>query len=125
MLLASLGISTANIALPALAEALSAPFGQVQWVVVAYLAALTVSVVIVGRLGDVYGLRRMHLAGLGLFALASLICGLAPNLWILVGARAVQGTGVAFLMTLSILCARRPARRGSGAPWACLAQCRG
>src|SRR5262245_13305953 len=80
MLLAALGSSIANIALPTLAAAFAAPFPLVQGVVVAYLAALTVSTVIVGRLGDRYGLKRMHLTGLGLFAVASLLCGLAPNL---------------------------------------------
>ncbi len=109
MLLASLGTSIANIALPTLAEAFSAPFHHVQWVVIAYLGAMTVSVVFVGRLGDRYGLRRMHLAGLVLFGIASLLCGLASNLWLLVGTRALQGVGAAFLMTLTIALARETA----------------
>jgi len=109
MLLASLGTSIANIALPTLAEAFSAPFTQVQGIVVSYLAALTVSVVIVGRLGDVYGLKRMLLAGLGLFVAASLLCGIAPSLWLLIGARALQGIGAAFLMTLSMALMRETA----------------
>lgn len=102
MLMASLGTSIANIALPTLAEAFSAPFQSVQWVVIAYLATLTVAVVLAGRLGDVYGRRRMHLAGASLFAIASLLCGVAPNLWLLVGARALQSVGAAFLMTLAM-----------------------
>lgn len=109
MLLASLGTSIANIALPALAEAFSARFHEVQWVVVAYLAALTVFVVVAGRLGDIFGLRRMHLAGLALFILASLLCGLAPNLWLLVAARCLQGIAAAFLMTLTIALVRESA----------------
>ncbi|NYZ15873.1 MFS transporter [Azospirillum sp. RWY-5-1] len=109
MLLASLGTSIANIALPTLAEAFSAPFGQVQGVVVAYLATLTVSVVIVGRLGDVHGLTRMLLVGLGVFAAASLLCGVAPTLWVLIAARALQGIGAAFLMTLSMALMRETA----------------
>ena len=115
MLLASLGTSIANIALPALAEAFSARFQDVQWVVVAYLAALTVSVVVAGRLGDIFGLRRMHLAGLGLFCLASLLCGLAPDLGLLIAARTLQGIAAAFLMTLTIALVREtasPARMG-------------
>jgi MFS family permease len=108
-LLASLGASIANIALPALAGAFSAPFGQVQWVVVAYLAALTVSVVAAGRLGDRHGLRRIYVIGLGLFAAASLLCGLTPNLWLLIGARAIQGAGAAALMTLSMALMREMA----------------
>ncbi|MBI1292091.1 MFS transporter [bacterium] len=107
MLLASLGTSIANIALPTLAEAFSAPFAEVQAVVVAYLAALTVSVVIAGRLGDSRGLKSMLLAGLAVFAIASLLCGVAPSLWLLVGARALQGIGAAFLMTLSMALMRQ------------------
>lgn len=109
MLLASLGTSIANIALPAMSQAFAAPFTEVQWVVVAYLAALTVSVVLVGRLGDRLGLRRVHLAGLGLFALASLLCALAPGLWLLVGARVLQGVAAAVLMTLSMALMRETA----------------
>lgn len=102
MLLASLGTSIANIALPVLSENFAAPFTDVQWVVVAYLAALTFGVVVAGRLGDRFGLKRMLLVGLGLFSAASLLCGLAANLWFLVGARALQGVGAAFLTTLSM-----------------------
>jgi MFS family permease len=111
MLLASLGTSIANIALPTLAEAFSAPFPAVQGVVVAYLAALTVSTVAAGRLGDSYGLRRMYLVGLGVFFVASLLCGLAPNLWLLIGARAIQGAGAACLMTLAMALMRETASK--------------
>lgn len=107
--LASLGTSIANIALPSLAEAFSAPFSQVQAVVVAYLVALTVSVVVAGRLGDRYGLRPVLLAGLGLFLVATLLCSVAPDLWWLIGARAVQGIGAAFLLTLSMALMRQTA----------------
>jgi len=111
MLLASLGTSIANIALPTLAEAFSAPFVQVQAVVVAYLAALTISVVIAGRLGDSRGLKPTLLAGLAVFAVASLLCGVAPNLWLLIGARALQGIGAAFLMTLAMALTRQTASK--------------
>ncbi|UOK71475.1 MFS transporter [Ancylobacter polymorphus] len=108
-LLAALGTSIANIALPALAEAFSAPFAQVQAVVVAYLAALTVCVVIAGRLGDRCGLKPMLVAGLALFAVASLLCAVAPNLLLLIGARVLQGIGAAFLMTLATALMRQTA----------------
>lgn len=109
MLLAALGTSIANIALPALAEAFSAPFAQVQAVVVAYLAALTACVLIAGRLGDRCGLKPMLVAGLSLFAVASLLCAIAPNLWLLIGARVLQGVGAAFLMTLAMALMRQTA----------------
>lgn len=107
--LASLGTSIANIALPALATAFEASFPQVQAVVVAYLATLTVSVVGAGRLGDRYGLKPILIAGLSLFLGASLLCSIAPTLWLLVGARAVQGVGAAFVMTLSMALMRQTA----------------
>lgn len=109
MLLASLGTSIANIALPTLAEAFDAPFAEVQAVVVAYLAALTVSVVVAGGLGDRLGLKPMLTTGLAIFALASLLCAVAPNLRVLIGARLLQGVGAAFLMTLAMALMRQTA----------------
>lgn len=102
MMLASLGTSITNVALPTLSIELSAPFQDVQWVVTAYLVTLTLSVVFVGRLGDRFGLKRMLLCGLGLFSATSLLCALAPDLWVLIAARALQGVAAAFLMTLTI-----------------------
>ena len=112
MLLASLGTSIANVALPTIAAAFAASFDAVRWIVVAYLASLTASVVLVGRLGDRYGLRRLHPIGLGLFAVASLACGIAPDLPLLIAARAVQGVGAAILMTLTVALVRGAARPG-------------
>ncbi|TKY82457.1 MFS transporter [Pectobacterium polonicum] len=109
ILSASLGTSIANIALPTLAEVFSAPFAQVQTVVIAYLAAMALSVVISGRLGDRYGLKPVFITGLALFAVASLLCALAPQLWQLIGARTLQGIGAAFLMTLGMALLRQTA----------------
>ncbi|MCO4314428.1 MFS transporter [Pectobacterium versatile] len=109
ILSASLGTSIANIALPTLTAVFSAPFAQVQAVVIAYLAAMAVSVVIAGRLGDRYGLKPVFIAGLGLFAIASLLCAIAPQLWQLIAARALQGIGAAFLMTLGMALLRQTA----------------
>jgi EmrB/QacA subfamily drug resistance transporter len=102
MLLATLGISIANVGLPALAQAFGASFQQAQWVVLAYLLAITVLVVSAGRLGDMIGRRRLLLTGLLLFALASVFCGLAPTLSVLIAARAMQGLGAAVLMALTL-----------------------
>jgi MFS family permease len=102
MLLAALGNSIANVALPALGAAFGAPFPAVQWVVLAYLLANTALVVGVGRLGDLAGRRRLLLAGIAIFSLGSLLCGLAPSLPLLVAARAVQGLGAAAMMALSM-----------------------
>jgi MFS family permease len=102
MLLASLGTSSAQVALPTLARAFDASFPEVQWVVLAYLLAVTSLVVGVGRLADVQGRRRLLLAGLGLFTAASAVCGLAPTLGLLIAGRAAQGLGAAALMALAM-----------------------
>lgn len=102
MLLSSLGTSSANVALPTLAEAFNASFQQVQWVVLAYLLATTTLIVSVGRLGDLAGRRRLLLAGMGLFTLASALGGVAPTLWLLIAARAGQGLGAAIMMALTM-----------------------
>ena len=101
-LLSSLGSSVANVGLPSLAQAFGASFQQVQWIVLAYLLAITTLVVAVGRLGDLAGRRRLLLAGLFLFSAASVLCGLAPTLWLLIAARAAQGLGAAMMMALAM-----------------------
>ena len=102
MLLSSLGTSIANVALPTLAQVFGASFQEVQWIVLAYLLAITTLIVSAGRLGDIMGRRRLLLAGIFLFTSASILCGIAPNLWFLIAARAVQGLGAAVMMSLSI-----------------------
>jgi EmrB/QacA subfamily drug resistance transporter len=102
MLLASLGTSIANVALPTLAQAFAAAFQDVQWVVLAYLLAITTLIVGAGRLGDIIGRRRLLLAGVALFTLASALCGAAPTLALLVAARAAQGLGAAVMMALTL-----------------------
>ena len=102
MLLSSLGTSIANVGLPTLAQAFTASFQEVQWVVLAYLLAITTLIVSVGRLGDIAGRRRLLLAGLVLFTAASSLCGVAPTLWLLIAARAAQGLGAAIMMALTM-----------------------
>ena len=102
MLLPSLGTSIANVALPTLATSFAAPVQEVQWVVVAYLLSVTTLIVGAGRLGDMLGRRRVLLTGIAIFGLASLICMAAPQLWVLVLARAIQGTGAAIMMALTV-----------------------
>ncbi len=102
MLLSSLGTSIANVGLPTLAVAFAASFQEVQWVVLAYLLAITTLIVSVGRLGDMMGRRRLLLAGIFLFTLASALCAFAPTLLLLVAARAVQGLGAAIMMALTM-----------------------
>jgi EmrB/QacA subfamily drug resistance transporter len=101
-LMASLDTSIANVALPRLSSAFGASFHTVQWVVLAYLLAVTSLIVSVGRLGDIVGRRRLLLVGVGLFTVSSVACGLAPTLEVLIATRALQGVGAAVMMALSM-----------------------
>ncbi|MER8432727.1 MFS transporter [Mesorhizobium caraganae] len=101
-LLSSLGTSIASVGLPSLTQAFDASFQSVQWVVLAYLLAITALIVSAGRLADMFGRRPLLLGGITLFTLASVLCGLAPTLWLLIAARAVQGLGAALMMALTL-----------------------
>ncbi|RUX70942.1 MFS transporter [Mesorhizobium sp. M7A.F.Ca.US.006.04.2.1] len=101
-LLSSLGTSIASVGLPSLMQNFGATFQAVQWVVLAYLLAITTLIVSVGRLADMFGRRPLLLGGIALFTSASVLCGLAPTLWLLIAARAVQGLGAALMMALTL-----------------------
>ena len=96
-----------NVALPALQKNLGGTVIDMQWVVEGYALFLSALILVGGSMGDLFGRRRMFLAGVALFAIASARCGLAPNIHQLVIARAVQGVGAAFLVpgSLSIISA--------------------
>ncbi len=102
VLLSSLGTSIANVALPTFATAFGAPFQAVQWVSIAYLLAMTALIVAAGRLGDMYGRRKLLLTGLAIFSAASVLASVAPGLEFLIAARAIQGVGAALMMSLGM-----------------------
>ncbi len=102
MLMPSLDTSIANSGLPTLATVFAASFHEVQWIVIAYLLAITTLIVSVGRLGDIVGRRRLLMTGIVLFTLASLLCGVAPTLWFLVAARVLQGIGASIMLVLTV-----------------------
>jgi EmrB/QacA subfamily drug resistance transporter len=91
-----------NVALPVLQERLDATVTQAQWVVEAYMLFLAALILAGGSLGDRYGRRRVFSLGVALFALASLWCGLSPDINQLIVARAVQGVGAALLVPGSL-----------------------
>ncbi|MGU5769575.1 MFS transporter [Aeromonas sp. YN13HZO-058] len=101
-LLPMLGGSLASMVLPALEQAFAVPFASLQWVLVAYLLGITCLTVVAGRLGDRFGRRRLLLLGLGLFALASLLCALAPTIGWLIAARVLQGGAAACMLSLAL-----------------------
>jgi EmrB/QacA subfamily drug resistance transporter len=96
-----------NVALPAIADDLDASLGDLQWVVNAYLVTLSSLVLLGGSLGDRFGRNRVFIIGLLGFTAASVLCGLAPNVGVLIAARAAQGIGAAMLVpgSLAILSA--------------------
>jgi len=100
-----LDVTIVNVALPAVATDLDAGFGALQWVVDGYILGLVVLLLASGSLADLHGRRRSYLAGLALFAAASLACGLAATPTMLVVARGAQGVGGALMMatTLALL----------------------
>jgi EmrB/QacA subfamily drug resistance transporter len=86
-----------NVALPTLGRDLHASLAGLQWTVNAYTLTLAALILLGGSLGDRYGRRRVFVTGAVWFALASLLCGLAPDIGLLVAARALQGVGGALL----------------------------
>lgn len=94
--------SVVNVALPVMQSKLNATATQVQWVVESYALFLAALILVGGSLGDRFGRRRLFAIGVALFALASVWCGLAPNVEQLIVARAVQGIGAALLVPESL-----------------------
>jgi EmrB/QacA subfamily drug resistance transporter len=94
-----------NVALPSIQDDLGASLSGLEWTVNAYTLTFAVLLVTGGRLGDIFGRRRMFLFGVVAFALSSAAIGLAPSQSWLVGMRALQGVGASFMMpaTLSII----------------------
>lgn len=113
--LAALDATVVGIALPTIGRDLHAGLATLQWVATAYTLTLAGLLLLGGALGDRYGRRRVYSIGIAWFAVSSLICALAPNAPVLVGARALQGIGGALLTpgSLAILHASfRPEDRG-------------
>src|SRR5712691_6774668 len=91
-----------NVALPALQSNLHATVAAIQWVVEAYSLTLAAFLLLGGSLGDHFGRRRAFLGGIAIFTIASVWCGLAPNIAQLIAARAAQGFGGALLVPGSL-----------------------
>ncbi len=84
-----------NVALPSIRQSLGATPAQIEWVISAYAATYAVFLITGGRLGDLFGRRRVFLAGMAGFGLASLICGLAASPSVLIAGRVLQGLSAA------------------------------
>jgi EmrB/QacA subfamily drug resistance transporter len=111
-----LDLTIVNIAIPDMITRLHASLDDILWVINAYALVLAVLLITAGRLGDLFGQRRIFVIGIVVFTAASAACGLAPNASALIAFRAVQGLGAAMLMpqTLAILTmVFPPERRGA------------
>ena len=107
--------SALNVALPAIQSSLAAHGSELLWIINAYTLMLASFILVGGSLGDKLGRKRIFMLGIGLFILASLVCGLAPSVRFLIGARIVQGVGGALMVPGSlalISAAYSPDRRG-------------
>jgi EmrB/QacA subfamily drug resistance transporter len=100
VLMATLDVSIVNISLPTMVEALHTNFATIQWVILSYLLVLTSMMLSLARLGDMFSKKKLYTAGLGLFTVGSLLCGLAPAVGWLIAFRALQGTGAVMTQAL-------------------------
>jgi EmrB/QacA subfamily drug resistance transporter len=102
VLMIVLDTTIVNVALPSIKEDLGFSEASLVWVVNAYMLTFGGFLLLGGRLGDLYGHRRLFLLGLTLFTLASLACGLADSRWLLIAARALQGLGGAVVSAVAL-----------------------
>src|SRR5581483_2716941 len=105
MFMTVLDVSIVNVALPSIKTSLGVSDNTLQWVLIAYTITFGGFLLLGGRAADLLGRRRMFMLGMALFAAASLVCGLAGSIGVLIAARAVQGVGAAIVSpaTLSII----------------------
>src|SRR5688572_13988175 len=97
--MATLDSSIVNIALPTIRRSLAAG-DNVEWIVLSYLIITTSTLLIMGRLSDMYGRKRIYILGFSVFVLGSLLCGLSWDIWSLVVFRIVQGLGASMMFAI-------------------------
>ena len=97
-----LDVTIVNVALPSIRQSLHFSGTSLAWVVNAYLLTYGGFLLLGGRLGDLFGARRLFIGGIALFTIASLACGLAGSQWLLIAARAVEGFGGAIASAVSL-----------------------
>ena len=104
-----------NVALPSIQKDLGASISGLEWTINGYTLSFAVLLATGGRLGDIFGRRRMFLAGVVIFAITSATAGFAPNQTALVISRVVQGVGAALMMPATLSSSPTPSRPRSAA----------
>ncbi len=99
--MSALDASVVNIALPVIQRLTGSAVSTVEWVILIYLITASSALLVFGRLGDIYGKRRIYIVGQIVFVLGSLCCGLSGRIGWLIGSRAVQAVGAAMIFALS------------------------
>jgi len=98
--LATVDSSIVNVALPTLVKNFDTKFAVVQWIVLSYLLTLATLMLSIGRLADMIGKKPIYLGGMVLFTIGSLLCGLSPSVYWLIGFRILQAIGAAMMVAL-------------------------
>jgi EmrB/QacA subfamily drug resistance transporter len=112
-----LDMTIITVAIPTLSAKLHAPLDEVLWVGNAYTLVLAVLLITSGRLGDLFGARKLFIIGVSIFTVASILCAISQDAFQLIGARVLQGLGAAALIpqTMTIIIATFPAKRRGAA----------
>jgi EmrB/QacA subfamily drug resistance transporter len=110
-------ISIVNVAIPSIQRDLDATYAQIQWVLAGYQLAFAVMLITGGRLGDIFGRKRLFIIGMAGFTLASALCGLAQSPGMLIGSRVLQGLmgAIMFPQILSVIQVTFPPQERAGA----------
>ncbi len=115
VLMSTIDGSIVNIALNTLVNDFNSNLNVVEWVVLSYLLTITCLLLLVGRVGDMFGKRRIYVAGFAIFTIGSALCGLSPTIGALIGFRVVQAIGAAMIQALGpglLVLAFPPKERG-------------
>ncbi|MGG3693708.1 MFS transporter [Heyndrickxia ginsengihumi] len=99
VLLSTLNLSTLNVALPEVATHFHANELASNWILLSYMLVNTIFILVFGKIADIFGRRGMYLIGLLEFTIVSFLCGIAPNVWVLIVLRALQALGGALIIT--------------------------
>lgn len=98
----NLDTSIVSVGLPTMIKSLKTTFASAQWFVLAYLLVLTALITAAGRLGDIVGKKKLYLAGIAIFTIASLLCGISNSATLFILFRGLQGLGAALILALSM-----------------------